>query len=407
MKSKSVALLHYSVSPVVGGVERVLAAHARLMSEAGHKVTLIAGRGRHAPESVALVKIPLVDSRHPRVLAVKAELDAGRVPAEFETLADEIGAQLKPVLRGMDIVIAHNVCSLHKNLPLAAALRNLRSGLDRPRFILWHHDLAWTAARYRGELHDGHPWDILRTDWGTGHVVVSEARRAELARLLGIPAASIAVVPNGIDLAAFFGLHRETRRLLRAVPLDLGGPLLLVPVRITPRKNLELALRAFAILKDSLRDAQLVVTGPPGPHNPANAAYFEGLKALRSELGVASSFHFLAEHTQRHLPDAVVADFYRLADAVLLPSWDEGFGLPLLEAACSHLPVFCSNIAPLRELGLEEATYFPPDAPAGAVADMLLRHLREAATARFARRARAQFAWDRICSRHIDPLLQA
>ena len=41
----NVALLHYSAPPIVGGVESVLAHHARLLSEAGHNVRVIAGRG--------------------------------------------------------------------------------------------------------------------------------------------------------------------------------------------------------------------------------------------------------------------------------------------------------------------------------------------------------------------------
>ncbi|MCQ3939349.1 MAG: hypothetical protein DPW18_20235, partial [Chloroflexi bacterium] len=75
----NIALLHYSVPPVVGGVESVIAHHARLMSADGHSVRLVAARGERWDGKIPLVKIPLADSRHERVLAMKEKLDKGLV----------------------------------------------------------------------------------------------------------------------------------------------------------------------------------------------------------------------------------------------------------------------------------------------------------------------------------------
>ncbi|MCK6569450.1 MAG: glycosyltransferase, partial [Anaerolineales bacterium] len=94
---------------------------------------------------------------------------------------------------------------LHKNLALTAALHEIYQTPRFPRLILWHHDLAWTTPRYRHELHEGYPWDLLRTQWeGVTQVVVSELRRRELSELLGITNSSIRVIPNGVDIEAFF-----------------------------------------------------------------------------------------------------------------------------------------------------------------------------------------------------------
>ena len=60
----NIALLHYSVPPVVGGVESVMAHHARLMSADGHSVRLIAARGESLTEQIPLTRIPLADSLH-------------------------------------------------------------------------------------------------------------------------------------------------------------------------------------------------------------------------------------------------------------------------------------------------------------------------------------------------------
>ncbi len=402
---RNVALLHYSAPPVVGGVESVMAHHACLMADAGHAVRVIAGRGAAFDERVEFLSVPLVDSRHPDVLAVKADLDRGRVPDDFAPLAHAVAAELESALRGVDILIAHNVCSLHKNLALVAALYSMQHQPGTPPLILWHHDLAWTTPRYREELHPGYPWDLLRTDWGARHVVVSELRRRELAELMRLPLEAIRVVPNGVEPGTFLKLETQTRELVGRLGLADRAPLLLLPVRLTPRKNIELALSAFACLRRTLPEAALVVTGPPGPHNPANAAYLAKLAQLRADLGVESGVHFLAEAVEGYLPDAVVADFYRLSDALILPSREEGFGSPLLEAGLSRLPVFCADIPPLRELGGADACYFSPDAEPAAVADMIAARLVENPQYRFAARVRQRFTWGRIYAEYLAPLL--
>ncbi|MBI5830382.1 MAG: hypothetical protein HZB20_12790, partial [Chloroflexi bacterium] len=132
MNKQAVALIHYSAPPVVGGVESVLAHHARLMADHGHAVRVLAARGDPWDERIPFIRLPLIDSRHPRVLAVKAELDAGRVPPDFAALSGDIARALRPALDGVELLVAHNVCSLNKNLALTAALQALSRETDSP-----------------------------------------------------------------------------------------------------------------------------------------------------------------------------------------------------------------------------------------------------------------------------------
>lgn len=403
-----IALIHYSAPPIVGGVERVLAHQARLMADAGHAVRIVAARGAQTDERIPFVSVPLADSRHAALAPLKAELDAGRVPPEFEGVVIELEHQLHSALQEIDVVVAHNVCSLNKNLALTAALHRLAHKPGAPRFILWHHDLAWTTPRYRSELHAGYPWNLLSTAWPDAYqVVISELRRRELAKLMHLPPETIAVIPNGLDVARFFKLEPLTQTLVGQMQLLEAAPILLLPVRITPRKNIELALRVLAALRRGpLPSAHLVITGPLGPHNPANAHYFEQLKNLRAELSLQGAAHFLAELNESYLPDEVVADFYRLADALFLPSREEGFGLPVLEAAFSRLPVFCTDIPPLRVLGGEYATYFAPDADPRTVAEQVQARLAADEAYQAAVAARRTFTWERVYAEHLAPLLK-
>jgi glycosyltransferase involved in cell wall biosynthesis len=409
---REIAILHYSVPPIVGGVESVIAHHARLMYANGHSVRLIAARGEALPtggsasEDIPLTLLPFADSRHIRVVEMKEQLDRGEVTPVFEALRDELAEELQTALSGMDMLIAHNVCSLNKNLALTAALYQLHVARKLPRLILWHHDLAWTTPRYQPEMHDGYPWDLLRTDWGnTTHVVVSELRRMELANLMKLEPDSIHVIPNGVDVARFHKLESQTQILLEQTRLMDSAPILLLPVRVTPRKNIELALRTLKELRNQFPQAALVVTGPLGPHNGNNIQYFERLKNLRTQLGLESSAHFLAELVDSFLPDEVIADFFRIADALFFPSREEGFGIPLIEAAFSHLPAFCADIPPLRELGLEDATFFSPDEDPAKVAALIAEYFRSSLPARLSMRARASFRWEAIYRQHIAPIL--
>lgn len=408
----SIALVHYTAPPVVGGVERIVGRHASLMADAGHAVRIVAGRGGSADPRVRFVQVALADSQHPEIVHLGAELAAGRVPPEFGGLVGLLLIELEAAFAGVDLVIAHNVASLNQNLALTTALRIAAGRKGGPRFVLWHHDLAWTMPHYLPALHDGEPWSLLRTAWpDVHHVTISESRRAEVATLLGIALGSIEVIPGGVD-APDEGDPGEAGR--PAIDPEVGArlaglrPLLLSPVRVTPRKNIELALRTVAALRRDGQPAGLVVTGPVDPHDATERRYLDTLLRLRRELGVDNAVRFLAETPAGAASDQTLGELYRLADAVLLTSWDEGFGLPILEAAVNRVPLVCSDLASLRELAGDAAVYFDPAAEPDAVAEAVLVALTRdpAALAAFDGRVAADYSWPSVYSRHIAPLIE-
>lgn len=402
-----ITLIHYSAPPVIGGVESVLGHHARLFTNHGHEVRILAGRGALFDERVRFVEVPLFDSRHPDILALKSELDRGVVPDRFYDLVDRLSLYLHRYANDADWVIAHNVCSLHKNLALTAALRRWCCSEARPKIVLWHHDLAWTTPRYQSELHPGYPWDLLRQDWqGVQHVTVSRLRQKELAELLDIPPERIRVIPNGLDFYAFYKAEAQTRHLIEKLSLFAREPLFLLPVRITPRKNIELALQILAELRQRLPEAALVVTGPLGAHNPRNQQYFEQLLEYRRKLALEGAVHFLREVSPEPLPDAVIADFYRIADALLLPSREEGFGIPILEAGLSRMPIFCTEIPSLRELGGDQIYAFSLEESPRAIAQKIEEALQSNPITALRRRVRREYDWDRIYEMHLAPLIE-
>ena len=408
--ARRIAILHYTAPPIIGGVESTIAHHADLLAAQGFEVHILAGRGGPLPEPIHFHRILEMDSRHPQVLEVGYELARGRVPEGFTALRDQLAQALAPILREMDAVIAHNIVTLHKNLALTAALHALHTQNPLP-LIAWSHDFAWHDELYIPHMHPGYPWDLLRTPWPrVRYVAVSEHRRAILARLLGVSQAGIAVVPPGVDVARFFKWEPETRRLLEKVPLLQAAPLLLLPARITRRKNIEMAIRITAALLRFMPDAMLVVTGPPGAHNPTNLAYLDQLRELRERLGVTDRVVFLYELGDDEAPfipdERVMSDLYLMADVLLFPSRREGFGIPVLEAGLARLPIFASDLPPFHESAGDLAYYFRPEGEPYAVARAIAERLAQDPTYALRKRVLRHFTWDAILKERILPLLE-
>jgi glycosyltransferase involved in cell wall biosynthesis len=408
-----IGLVHYSGPPVVGGVEQTLYHHARTLADLGHHPRLIVGRGEAFDPRVAVTVIPEISSRHPEVLRVKGDLDRGRADGPFRHLETRLRETLRRATAGQDVVVVHNALTLHKNLPLTAALFHLSHAGELPALVGWHHDFAWDRPRYRQELRAAYPWDLLRRAWpGVIHVAVSHAQQVRLARLYEIPAEAILIVPPGIDPGAFAAWTETTQQLEERLHLLDADAVLLLPARITRRKNIEYALSVLAEVRQ-LRgeDVRLVVTGPPGPHNPANARYLEELREMRAELGLERCAHFLYELGSGDGPlaidDATLANFYSLSDALLFPSTNEGFGIPLLEAGLARLPVFCSDIPPFRETGGGLVHRFPLSAPAHEVARAVAAHFESDPSFRLRRRVRHGYVWRNIVRERVVPILES
>ncbi len=280
----TVAIIHYAAPPGIGGVEVTMLHHARVLAATGHQVRIVAGSGQTNLPGVEVHIDPLLGSRGPLIEASNKRLASGIVDASFEELVAHSEEVLSAALDGVDVAMVHNVLSLHKNLAFTAALRRLHDTGRAPKLLAWCHDFAWQDPLYQPELHDGWPWDLLREPWpDVKYVVVSADRRESLAELLHIPADTIAVVTPGVDLASLYKLESDTIAIVQRHALLEADPLLLLPARITRRKNIEQAIAIVGALRAEGMNPLLMVTGPPGPHNPANKSYLDELLDIVDE----------------------------------------------------------------------------------------------------------------------------
>ena len=163
----------------------------------------------------------------------------------------------------------------------------------------------------------------------------------QLVELYGADASRIEIVPPGVDHAFFGPGHRPQAR--RALGLPLDGKLLLFVGRIQPLKGVDVAVRTLAELLVGGGAYRLVVVG--GPSGPHGEETYGGLVRLAEELGVADRITLFPPQ-----PHELLSTFYRAADACIVPSRSESFGLVALEAAACGTPVVASAVGGLTTL---------------------------------------------------------
>lgn len=414
MQDQTVAILHYSAPPIVGGVEAVIKAHQNEFIHAGYSCTVIAGRGNIAalPLNAKFIEIPEIDSQHPEIVKMSRELEAGRVPENFTSLETQLTKLLEPVLREFDYLFIHNVFTKHFNLPLTGALhRLLDEGVVR-NGIAWCHDFTWTSPSSRSKVHPGYPWDLLRTKRDDCvYVAVSKERQQTLAGLFGCPIDEIKIVYNGVDPYKVLGLSEQGIKLVNKLGLMKSDLNLLMPVRVTQAKNIEFALKVVAELKMMGLKPKLVLTGPPDPHDAESMNYFQSLRDLREEFGVLDEMSFVFEvgpgvDQPFFIDEQVVGDLYRVSDVMFMPSHREGFGMPVLEAGLVGVPVISREVPAAQEIADKEAVIFHPDDSAEKIATSIVKMLDRSETARLRNRVRKYYTWKAIFENGIQPLMQ-
>ena len=212
-------------------------------------------------------------------------------------------------------------------------------------------------------------------------IAVSQTAKDDLVATARIPAGKIDVAAHGVSPAPL-AEPTPAAALRERLGLPEGAPVVLCVGQLARHKNVAALIRALG----ELPGARLVVPGRATEHR-------DELEALASELGVRDRLvlpGFVDDHDLEGL--------YALADVFALPSFLEGFGLPLLEAMRRGVPVACSNVSALPEVAGDAAALFDPR-DVGSVTSALQRllgdpALREQLVARGHERASA-FTWER------------
>jgi glycosyltransferase involved in cell wall biosynthesis len=133
--------------------------------------------------------------------------------------------------------------------------------------------------------------------------------------------------------------------------LNLPQSFLLFVGAQVPRKNLVRFVEALKIVHLHGFPVPLILIGPEGEDSQA-------IRATAEKLGIGPWIRPTGYVEQRDIRNA-----FRLATAFVLPSLYEGFGMPLLEAMASGVPVAASQVSAIPEVCRDAAVYFQPESP--------------------------------------------
>lgn len=208
--------------------------------------------------------------------------------------------------------VANQVLTLHDLSPLE------HPEWFKPAFAFWYRLLLPLLVRRVSRV-----------------VTSSEFVRAKVLKRFRLPGGRVTVVPGGVELSYFHPGVRSRLILPARYVLFVGS--------LQPRKNLARLLAAWDKIKDVVPVAWLLIVGTGGSVFRSTA--LPGTERVK----------FLGA-----VPDADLPELYARARAFILPSLDEGFGLPVLEAMASGTMVLASHAGALPEVTGDSALLFDP-----------------------------------------------
>jgi glycosyltransferase involved in cell wall biosynthesis len=249
-------------------------------------------------------------------------------------------------------------------------------------FFLKHPDM--TEAEIRRDYAPLVREHVKRAD---GVICVSEHTASEARLLLDVPAEKIAVIPNGVDPVYRTAMTPEAveavlsrRRLPRGAILYVGTE--------EKRKNLvNLAMAYMGLSRRRRRIPPLVLVGP-------GSYWAQGGDAVGPQIRATG-----------YLETSEIRALMAASSLLVLPSLEEGFGLPVAEAMAAGLPVVCSRGSALEEVAGGAATLVNP-LDTRSIAEGMERVLDDPGIAEDQRRKGLEqsrkFDWDATTARTLD-----
>ena len=228
-------------------------------------------------------------------------------------------------------------------------------------------------------------------------IINSDSLRTEVLRYLPVDPRKLKLIYEAVDHDLFKpGDAGEARAAVARY--GVTKPFLLFVSSLWPYKNCEGLLRAWAQARSDLGGRQLAIVGAGKVDK-----YVASLHSLAVELGIASDVVFVGS-----VPLEETVRFYRAADVFVYPSFNETFGLPILEAMACGCPVVTSDATAMPETAGGAAVLCDPTEPASiaqGIFDALgsgRDHLREQGLKRA-----SEFTWAATAAATLDVYREA
>ncbi len=223
-------------------------------------------------------------------------------------------------------------------------------------------------------------------------VVNSNSLRAEIDEYLEVDPKKVSLIYEAVDHDIFTPGDGAAARA-RVAPHGIARPFVLFVSSLWRYKNCDGLLRAWRLVRDEMGGRQLVILGAE-----RDQRYGAELHELAVELGIAQDVVFVGG-----VPNEETVHFYRAADLLVYPSFNETFGLPILEAMACACPVVTSDTSSMPEIAGGAAILADPHDPSSIARSILEATGSGAETLRVEglRRAR-QFTWSAVAAATLD-----
>ena len=352
---------------------------AEALGRLGHQVTLYAPNGSPAHPAKATLA-PGVTVEHLPAGPAGSRRPSGDEPAlDIPVFSDHLARRWRQ--NPPDVAHAHfwtsGLAALAGarglNLPVVQTFQSLGAPADGSHRTA---DVSQDTGRKLAQIR----LQVCLARNANAVLATSSEQMTKLTRL-GVPRASIRVVPWGVDTGRFAPEGPVAKRN--------GRPRLLAVRQSADEPGLDTVIRALA----EVPDAELLVAGGPSGSGPAN----QNLAGLARDLGVADRITFTGDVSRTHLPALL-----RSADVLLSGEWEDPSGTVALQAMACGTPVAASAAGVVGDAVIDGTTGFlvPPGQPS-ALAHRI-RHLfaspmqLEAFSIAAVDRARSRYSWDRI-----------
>jgi glycosyltransferase involved in cell wall biosynthesis len=228
-------------------------------------------------------------------------------------------------------------------------------------------------------------------------IINSESLRSEVKRYLDVDPAKLKLIYEAVDHDLFKPGDAAAARA-HVTKYGVTKPFVLFVSSLWQYKNCDGLLRAWALARHELGDRQLAIVG-----HGRDEKYAASLRALATELGIAQDVVFVGG-----VPLAETVRFYQAADAFVYPSFNETFGLPILEAMACGCPVVTSDTSAMPETAGGAAVLADPADPA-SIAKAVIEatgpgrdHMRDLGLKRA-----AEFTWGATAAATLDVYREA
>jgi alpha-1,3-rhamnosyl/mannosyltransferase len=181
-------------------------------------------------------------------------------------------------------------------------------------------------------------------------ITISEYSKRMILEQLGGSETKISVIHRYAS-PVFAPMARDEAKEIARRSLDLHRDFFLFVGSPKPHKNLPVLFEAFARLQSDHPEVELVINGKDKKNEPS-------LRALAVRLKIDQRLRWIDS-----VSDEMLRACYSAAEATILPSRQEGFGLPVLESMACGTPAICANAASMPEVLGDCGLLFDPSSP--------------------------------------------